>query len=585
MNWRTAVAGALVCVVFACTAASADEAGAALYRLAILSDRTGGHTPGVYPEVIEAINRLNPDLVVTVGDHIEGYGEDYERAHAEWDSVLALLRAIEAPVHMTPGNHDIWDDESEAIYRDRTGRAPFYSFDHETTHFIVLDNSRLESWDRMPVQQFTWLLRDLANTDATNIFVFFHKPFWDQTLRRGKPDRLHDLLVQYGVDAVFCGHYHRCFTGDFDGIEYLTVGSSGGSIYEDTRQPELTGEFFQFAWVTVTETGHEVAIIEHDAVAPRDLVTLDLLDEMERIAGELVTLSPVEVTEGESDWVPLTLSIENATDVAMDGAATWDVPDGWQLEADEAEFAIPPGVRHEIELGALNSGALYPVPEVSMGYPLADGRTFELELPLRIVRKVAIVAGEQGPAIDGELSDGFWEQSSRVTKLYPGDGYSAVEGETEFLFGHDGVSLHVAAVCRDDAMDELQISAGERDAAVYLDDCIGFFLQPNPEEMVVYQIYVGADGTVFDQRITFDESMWWTTDQSWNGEYQIATSRADDRWTAEIAIPFETLAADISANSTWKLNFRRKQQRTSAAADWQVPIDYDPVTFGEIDFR
>ena len=337
--------------------------------------------------------------------------------------------------------------------------------------------------------------------------------------------------------------------------------------------------------MTVTETGHEVAIIEHDAVASRDLVTLDLLDEMERIAGELVTLSAVEVTEGDPEWVPLTLSIENATDQTMDGAVAWEVPEGWQLEAGEPGYAIPPGARHEIEVATLNPGALYPVPELSMAYPLADGRTYDVELPLRIVRKVAAVAGEQGPPIDGDLSDGFWEQSSRVRKLYPGDGYSAVEGETEFLFGHDGVSLYVAAVCRDDTMVELQTSAGERDAAVYLEDCVGLFLQPNPEEMVVYQIYVSADGTVFDQRITFDENMWWTTDPSWNGEYQIATSRADDRWTAEIAIPFETLVADISANPTWKLNFRRKQQRTSATADWQVPIDYNPTTFGEIDFR
>jgi hypothetical protein len=102
---------------------------------------------------------------------------------------------------------------------------------------------------------------------------------------------------------------------------------------------------------------------------------------------------------------------------------------------------------------------------------------------------------------------------------------------------------------------------------------------------VVYQIYVNADGAIFDQMITFDEKMWWTADPSWNGEYHVATSRDDDRWSAEIAIPFETLAADISASPTWKLNFRRKQHRTSAAADWQVPIDYNPATFGEIDFR
>ena len=103
--------------------------------------------------------------------------------------------------------------------------------------------------------------------------------------------------------------------------------------------------------------------------------------------------------------------------------------------------------------------------------------------------------------------------------------------------------------------------------------------------MVVYQIYVNPDGTVFDQKITFDENMWWTTDLTWNGEYQVATARTEDGWTAEIAIPFEVLGADIASSPSWKMNFRRKQHRTSGSADWQVPIDYNPSTFGEIDFR
>ena len=37
------------------------------FRLAILSDRTGSHVPGIYPRVIEQINLLSPDIVVTVG--------------------------------------------------------------------------------------------------------------------------------------------------------------------------------------------------------------------------------------------------------------------------------------------------------------------------------------------------------------------------------------------------------------------------------------------------------------------------------------------------------------------------------------
>jgi hypothetical protein len=132
----------------------------------------------------------------------------------------------------------------------------------------------------------------------------------------------------------------------------------------------------------------------------------------------------------------------------------------------------------------------------------------------------------------------------------------------------------------------VNVSAGidERDGAVYTEDCVGYFFQPNPEEMTVYQIYVNPLGTVFDQKITFDETMWYTADREWNGEYEVATQRAGDRWSVEMRIPLETIGGDIEAFPAWRTNFRRKQARTSAAADWQVPIDYNPDTFGELAF-
>ncbi|MCK4681213.1 metallophosphoesterase, partial [bacterium] len=114
-----------VCLVAClCSAATGDNA-EPRFRFAILSDRTGGHTPGIFPQVIEEINLLNPDFVVAVGDYIEGYGEDYERSEAEWDSLMILIGALEAPLYMTAGNHDIWDDESEAMYKARTGFDPY----------------------------------------------------------------------------------------------------------------------------------------------------------------------------------------------------------------------------------------------------------------------------------------------------------------------------------------------------------------------------------------------------------------------------------------------------------------------------
>ncbi len=239
---RSAVVVGLLVVLWATSATGSGPS----FRFAILSDRTGGHTDGIYPQVIEEINLLNPDLVVTVGDHIEGYGDDFERVNAEWDTLLGLLDRFEVPVYPTPGNHDIWSDESEKVYRARTGRSPYYSFDHENAHFVILDVSRIESWDDFPEEQLAWLTSDLSRAEAENLFVFFHKPLWASTLVLGKPDPLHEIFREHGVDAVFCGHLHNYFTATYDGIDYTVLGSSGGALFRSNEQPVARGEFFQF---------------------------------------------------------------------------------------------------------------------------------------------------------------------------------------------------------------------------------------------------------------------------------------------------------------------------------------------------
>jgi len=118
-----------------------------------------------------------------------------------------------------------------------------------------------------------------------------------------------------------------------------------------------------------------------------------------------------------------------------------------------------------------------------------------------------------------------------------------------------------------------------------LDDCVGLFLAPDRGDTTVFQIYVNAEGVVFDQSIVFDENMRYRTDPSWNGQYEVVAARGDEGWAVEIKIPFRELGVDVARGHTWGLNFRRKQQRVRGAADWQVPIDYDPRTFGKIRFE
>ena len=43
------------------------------FQFAIVSDRAGGHRPGVFMDAVNKLNLLQPEFVMSVGDLIEGY--------------------------------------------------------------------------------------------------------------------------------------------------------------------------------------------------------------------------------------------------------------------------------------------------------------------------------------------------------------------------------------------------------------------------------------------------------------------------------------------------------------------------------
>lgn len=88
---------------------------------------------------IEEINLLNPDFVVIVGDLIRGYTSDNELLKKEWEEFDRVVAGFRMPFHLVVGNHDVWDENSEEVFKDRYGKL-YYSFDHKGSHFIVLDS-------------------------------------------------------------------------------------------------------------------------------------------------------------------------------------------------------------------------------------------------------------------------------------------------------------------------------------------------------------------------------------------------------------------------------------------------------------
>jgi 3',5'-cyclic AMP phosphodiesterase CpdA len=226
------------------------------FRFAILGDRTGDADPAVYVQIWDEIDREHPDFVMNVGDSIQG-GND-ATAESEWRELRRLWDRHPYPLYFTPGNHDIWSAASRRIYAKETGQAPPYSFNHQSAHFSILDNS--DSLN-LSDQQMQFLEHDLEqNKDRNPKFVFFHKPFWLIPLKLQSGDfPFHRLVKKYGVGFVVSGHGHQFVSMTRDGIDYLEAGSSGGRLKSKGFEK---GWFYQHAIVRVNGSRVDVIVKE-----------------------------------------------------------------------------------------------------------------------------------------------------------------------------------------------------------------------------------------------------------------------------------------------------------------------------------
>ncbi len=228
------------------------------FRFAIIGDRTGSTQRGIYEQVWREVDAWRPDMVINVGDTIQG-GSD-ATALQEWTALKPLFAKYRRyALYFTPGNHDIWSERSRRIYERETKRPPHYSFDYGSAHFTVLDNSESES---LADSEMQFLAADLEkNQNRPLKLVFFHRPSWLIPVMLGGDFPLHRLAVKYHVHYIVSGHAHKFARFERGGTTYLMVGSSGGHLrgkgFED-------GWFFHHVQATVSEGKVKMTIKEVD---------------------------------------------------------------------------------------------------------------------------------------------------------------------------------------------------------------------------------------------------------------------------------------------------------------------------------
>ncbi len=545
-------------------------------RFGIIGDRTGGAVDGIYEGIVNEIELLKPDFVMTVGDMIEGPESDSVVLVSKWEEYFNIVQNFSMPVYYTPGNNDIDTDIMLTMYQHYLNN-PYYSFDHKFIHITVLDNSRWEASKNYPKEQIDWLVKDLKKSQsAKHRLVFIHKPFWYKTVAMGLEDGLHEIFKQYNVDAVFCGHFHRYFSAEFDGIKYTTIGSSGGGYQE---MPWSLG--YHFAFVTITENEITITPIKAGAVQEWDVITTDeiIRSAMNTNRGlsfksHLLISDNLKAPESE-----LSVKIMNFNNnLAVNDTITWDVPEGWIISPMIQPITIEPGREQNFSFKISSSGNLYPVPSLSINLPYSDEIKQPVSKYLSIAREAVCNKTDKAPVIDGIIDEDLWKNPQSL--FFNSDNTITEDDSTFFYIAYDEENLYLAAYCHESKMDELKAEITEFDKPVYSEDCVGFMFESKANSNTAYQIYVNPNGAIYDQKISAGYDGFYGSDNFWNGEYEVKAVKGTNFWSVEMKIPMTVINADNQSGSKWRLNFRRKHYRINSSAMWQLPWRYDPAAYG-----
>jgi len=450
------------------------------FQFAIVTDRTGGHHPGVFQDAVRKLNLMQPEFVVSVGDLIEGYTTDEDRINLEWDEFTGFIDQLEMPFFYLPGNHDFTNEVMANIWEERFGPS-YYHFVYKDVLFLCLNSEEAMKGSNLggiEKPQYNYVKKVLdEHKDVRWTLLFMHQPLWLFDNTRYWKDV--EALLMDREHTVFVGHHHHYIKYTRNNSKYILLATTGGM--SQLRGPNF-GEFDHMVWVTMTENGPVIANLLLEGIWDENVVTEEIT---EMINADRIHIEPIFV-ENRFNNGELKVKIINDANVPMWTVLRFGNSKYINPEIVEYQKSVPPNSVEILDIPVTSKQAsrlqnILPAPLYAWYvYKFEDGREIQMEQQLLLapMQKYFLTKADSSIKLDGLLED--WPglpyrggANSVITdgkREYKGD-YDAY---FEFNLTYDNENLYLGMAVWDD---EIELN---RNNSIWAQDAVLINLDPRP---------------------------------------------------------------------------------------------------------
>ena len=430
------------------------------FQFAIVTDRTGGHRPGVFMDGVRKLNLMQPEFVMSVGDLIEGYTTDIEVLARQWNEFNGFVEQLEMPFFYVAGNHDVSNLVQETQWRMRFGQL-WYHFTYKNVLFLCLDSEDPPA-SHISQKQIDYVRKTLAeNRDVRWTLVFIHKPLWAYGDPKENGWAPIEELLKGRPHSVFAGHTHHYYKRERNDMEYIVLATMGGG---SRMRGANFGEFDHFMWVTMTEKGPRMANLMLEGIWDTDVFTEERANLLKPpLAGAAVKTDGIVFDRPIFETASTTLRLTNDADIPMEISLAIRQEEWLRTSITRLERTIPPNSVETVplELTAPGPVSVHDLRPLHVKWTITYAPEDDLT-PIKISGTHRIVIDTHYDAlpvagaitVDGTLGD--WP---RMTVLPTGPGQlvddsgawkDSADGSFDFAVAYDREYLYIAIDATDD---------------------------------------------------------------------------------------------------------------------------------------